>query len=369
MHHPSAGAIAAIAILLVTSTSGAQTRQSGLQITPNGKRVLISKDLGGQRWAITRNLDDGTVTGNVYDTAGGDPTFLFCTQTSSTVEEVALSCHGAGRCLASPCGVDFQPIADVTLPQSFFAPPDAAPDAVAASALRVPAAGVAGGTRASGLQITPDALRVLISKDLSGQRWAITRNADDDTVTGNVYREDGGEPLFVSCTQTDGSGPEVGLSCSGASPCTAAPCAPEAFTFIADVTLPRSFFTPPPAPAPTPGPSCGNGTIDGPAEECDGADLGELDCLTATRSLLDCTGSLACRADCKLDFAGCDCTCEGDFDCGVPIDCDPWIAGCTLEGACSAGRCITEQTGSEAICNGVDPEPPQDPRAEQCALP
>jgi hypothetical protein len=384
---PPRVALAALAfvVLVAAPAAHAQQRQSGLQITPNGRRVLISKDLGGQRWAITRNLNDGTVTGNVYDTGGGDPTFLFCAQSSATVEEVVLSCYGAPRCTAGPCGgVDFSLIADVTLPQSFFLPPvgaSAAADAPdAAAALDAPPVAVAshvvasgsvagGGARQSGLQITPDTLRTLISKDVGGQRWAITRNADDDTVTGNVYQDDGGDPLFVFCTQTSESGTEVRLSCSGAPPCSAAPCPPEQFAFIADVALPRSFFTPPPTPPPAPPATCGNGVIDQPAEECDGADLGELDCFTATRSLEDCTGTLGCRSDCRFDVSACNCPCEGDFDCGVPIDCEPYIAGCMLEGACEAGRCVTNQTGTRELCEGVDPDDPDSPRWEQCPLP
>ena len=222
--------------------------------------------------------------------------------------------------------------------------------------------------RASGLQITPDERRTLISKDVAGQRWAITRNADDDTVTGNVYR-DAGEPLFVWCTQKDGAGTDVELSCSGASSCAAGGCTADDFAFIADVTLPRSFFTPPPSPSPTPPATCGNGRVDAPAEECDGTALGGLDCSDATGSALDCSGTLACRADCTYDFAACTCPCGGDLDCDVPIDCDPVVAACTIEGACVAGRCVTERTGTADVCLGADPEQPGVPRADQCTLP
>lgn len=367
---PARVALALAGVLTLLGTAGgaaAQGRQSGLQITPDRRRILISKDVGGSRWAITRNLADGTVTGNVFDTSGGDPTFLFCTQRSATVGEVTLACYGASRCSVGPCGnLDFQLLAQVTLPQSFFLPADtsATPTPAASTSGRI--AGVT--ERASGLQITPDRLRTLISKDVAGQRWAITRNADDDTVTGNVYR-DAGDPLFVHCTQRDGAGTDVVLSCSGAAPCTAAPCAPEEFSFISEVTLPRSFFTAPPAPSPTPPASCGNGVVDSPAEECDGADLDGLDCADAVDAVFDCDGTLACRADCTYDLAACACPCEGDLDCGVAIACDPWVAACTLDGACVAGRCATDRNGSEAICLGSDPEHPELPRADQCVLP
>jgi hypothetical protein len=357
----------AVLVLLAGRAAVAQQRASGLQITPDGKRVLLSKDVGGSRWAITRNFADGSVTGNVFDTAGGDPTFLFCVQRSATIEDVQLGCYAASRCTTGPCGgVDFQLLADVTLPQSFFLPADALPAPTAtpaAGAARVAAAD----ERTSGLQITPDTLRTLISKDLSGQRWAITRNADDDTVTGNVYR-DAGEPLFVWCTQKDGAGVEVELSCSGASSCAAGGCQPADFAFIADVTLPRSFFTPPPAPARTPPATCGNGRIDA-GEDCDGSDLGDLDCSDATDAGLDCSGTLACRADCTYELSACDCPCDGDLDCGVPIDCDPIVAACTLDGACVAGRCVTARTGTADVCLGADPLQPGAPRADQCTLP
>ena len=72
----TAVALTALVTLLGATPVRAQSRQSGLQITPDRRRILISKDVSGSRWAITRNLADGTVTGNVFDTAGGDPTFL-----------------------------------------------------------------------------------------------------------------------------------------------------------------------------------------------------------------------------------------------------------------------------------------------------
>ena len=45
---------------------GQDARESGLQITPDERCTLVSKDVGTERWAITRNADDGSVTGNVF---------------------------------------------------------------------------------------------------------------------------------------------------------------------------------------------------------------------------------------------------------------------------------------------------------------
>jgi len=49
---------------------GAAHAQSGLQVTPDGKRTLVNKDVGDERWAIVRSTD--TVSGNVYFPDGGD---------------------------------------------------------------------------------------------------------------------------------------------------------------------------------------------------------------------------------------------------------------------------------------------------------
>ncbi|MEY4949181.1 MAG: hypothetical protein RL698_1392, partial [Pseudomonadota bacterium] len=66
--------------LLVAVAAGrpgfALARESGIQLAPESDRYFISKDVGQERWAITYNLDDKTVTGNVFPLDGGAPTFL-----------------------------------------------------------------------------------------------------------------------------------------------------------------------------------------------------------------------------------------------------------------------------------------------------
>jgi hypothetical protein len=126
--------VAVLAALVVAgaATSAQAQRQSGIQLTPDSARYLISKDVGSDRWAITYNLDDKTVTGNVFSTAGSAPQFVWCTTTS--VEQAAdpaaaqynLHCEFSGPCAAAPCNAsDWQQGAavDVTVPGSFLLPP------------------------------------------------------------------------------------------------------------------------------------------------------------------------------------------------------------------------------------------------------
>lgn len=104
--------------------------------------------------------------------------------------------------------------------------------------------------RQSGVQVTPDGKRTLISKDVEGARWAITHN-DDATVTGNVFYPDGRPPDFVFCEETGGDASNVTLRCRLAAACPLAPCPPEGWVDIAgEVELPRSFFSPPAPPLP-----------------------------------------------------------------------------------------------------------------------
>lgn len=132
--------------LLIPIAASAQDR--GVQLTPDSRCILANKDVGAERWAITQNQDDGTVTGNVFRTAGGAPAFIFCEPNGEL-----LRCFGADAC--------------------------------------------SGATSQRGIQTTPDGRRTLVNKDVGAERWAISRNQDDGTVTGNVFRADGGPPAFI----------------------------------------------------------------------------------------------------------------------------------------------------------------------------
>ena len=98
-----------------TATAGfvpaahAQGSPSGIQMTPDSRRYLISKDVGNERWAISFDLATRTVTGNVFKTDGSPPSFIWCQVASETpaadpaANQYLLDCYGAEACSAAPC--------------------------------------------------------------------------------------------------------------------------------------------------------------------------------------------------------------------------------------------------------------------------
>ncbi len=231
---------AVVATSLVLVAPSLASAQSGVQITPDAKRALVSKDLGGQRWAITFDKGDGTVIGNVFSPGGGEPRFVWCETIGQAGGDVTFRCSGADRCPLGPCGrAEWVGLGEVELPLSFFDPPESAPSTGFGRTL-----GTSSGSP-SGSQDAPDGRRILISKDVGAERWAISRHFDDGTVTGNVFRPGGGEPLFVWCEEKGRAGSDVTYSCRGADRCEAAPCDASDWSFIAEVALPASFFATP----------------------------------------------------------------------------------------------------------------------------
>jgi hypothetical protein len=123
------------------------------------------------------------------------------------------------------------------------------------------AAAPARGQSSSGSTLSPDRRSFMVNKDIGAERWTITLNLfTPDTrnvisVTGNIFRADGGAASFVSCLErVDSSGDlriptsTFRLSCSGAAACptTAAECARASWSLIEDdVRVPASFFLPP----------------------------------------------------------------------------------------------------------------------------
>jgi hypothetical protein len=115
------------------------------------------------------------------------------------------------------------------------------------------APGRAEAQRSSGIQLTPDSRQYLINKDVPpNQRWAITWNLNDDTITGNVFfTDDSAPPQFLWCEEVNErpspnpAESEYDFRCFAAGPCDQAPCSSAAYLEIATVTLNGAFLFPP----------------------------------------------------------------------------------------------------------------------------
>jgi len=100
-------------------------RRSGLQITPDGERTLVSKDVGAERWTITYERASGRAVGNVFATDGSPPRFVACARVAENPSSALLTfdCRVANPCIAAPCAPgEWQPAIEVSLPATFFLP-------------------------------------------------------------------------------------------------------------------------------------------------------------------------------------------------------------------------------------------------------
>lgn len=128
MHVALAAILLSLALFVSPACAG-----DGVQILPDGTRILVSKDVGDERWAITLDLGDETplnVTGNVFRRDGGPASFLWCplVDVSGGASDIRNAtfiwdCFGADRCAAPPCGADkWKFISRVSLQGRFFLP-------------------------------------------------------------------------------------------------------------------------------------------------------------------------------------------------------------------------------------------------------
>lgn len=120
--------VAALAMMLF-GTSVVNAAPTGVQWTLDGLRILVNKDVGAERWAITWNLSDVSTTGNVFFQDDRSPSFIGCEKIGhdfvSSIGELDLQyrCFGSDAAFGGFHFADWNLISDsVFLPASFFIP-------------------------------------------------------------------------------------------------------------------------------------------------------------------------------------------------------------------------------------------------------
>jgi hypothetical protein len=208
---------AATAAGMAIAPAARAERASGIQLTPDGGRYLISKDVGNERWAITYNLTDKTITGNVFSTAGSPPQFVFCTTVSvdqaadPTQSQYNLSCELSSVCAAAPCDSSqwtTSPPVLVTVAGSFLLPP-ATQSTLSGNVQPIFDASCAGSSSCHANGQTPDLL--------PGRSWgelynALSREAPD---VAYVKPFDAGDSYLLDTvlgTQSSGSRMPLGMT-------------------------------------------------------------------------------------------------------------------------------------------------------------
>jgi hypothetical protein len=120
--------VAALALTLL-GPFAVHAAPGGVQWTPDAARLLVNKDVGAERWAITLNLSDFSASGNVFFTDDQSPAFVWCEKTGEDFDAGAGELDLEYRCFGSESAFGGFSLADwtlidddVTLPLSFFIP-------------------------------------------------------------------------------------------------------------------------------------------------------------------------------------------------------------------------------------------------------
>lgn len=118
----------------VVLSAGAVHAKSPVQITPDEVQILVNKPVGTEQWVLALDLDNLTLTGNVFDTQK-PPTFFSCDVEFSpddwvdiadiAAETLTLDCQVASGCSALPCdaATEWHPLGTTpSIGGSFFLP-------------------------------------------------------------------------------------------------------------------------------------------------------------------------------------------------------------------------------------------------------
>lgn len=203
----------AMAAAIVAGSPDVGAAKSGVQQSRDGRVMLISKDVGNERWAISYDLENHTVIGNVFLPSGGNAAFVWCEQTRTNGDtdarrvQLTFACYGADPCDGEPCGsAEWSSLGEVTLPGEFFLPP-ADPVSTATPAPIIVPTATRTPNRTPTPVATPDVLRdllgtwtfetTIISVFLDHYRLEKVETIDGVRVISGTDLDDGGSILVA----------------------------------------------------------------------------------------------------------------------------------------------------------------------------
>lgn len=233
-----------VLVAILTLSRDDAAAESGVRRTPRDGWPLVSKDIAGERWAITR-FPAGYVAGNVFFPSGRAPAFVWCEPLESSDLDAAYRCFGADACVAHDCSLtEWEFLTTTTLRDDFFEPSRAQ----GVAGVTIDNLGVAQqGSGQKGHRRTPDG-RTLINRRVGNEQWAITYTPFRQVVTGNVFSGADSPPQFVWCSEVQVGPRNATMNCRGAGACSAASCTEADWTDLGRVTVPRTVLIPAPQP-------------------------------------------------------------------------------------------------------------------------
>ena len=161
----SLGGVVAQFVLLLASSGLGLAQSEGVQILSDGVTRLVTKDVGEERWSITRHAD-GTTSGVVYSPDGSAPSFVDCRPI--VTEAPSLSCWAAPPCDAWPCHGEWSFAGEVELPAGFFDVPGAAVDEPFTADSPLTLADLAGTYELAGMSEPGEGSEPVIGEDQAG---------------------------------------------------------------------------------------------------------------------------------------------------------------------------------------------------------
>ncbi len=121
-----------VASTLVMALTTSAYAKSPVRITPDGTAILVNKNVGNERWAISLDAERATVSGNVL-IGDDDARFLWCGITDAlgdpsdlASQTLVMHCFYGDPCTdVASCAAGFSgwhSIGEVQIPGTFFLP-------------------------------------------------------------------------------------------------------------------------------------------------------------------------------------------------------------------------------------------------------